>query len=60
MKWLKRLFAWIKALFKKETMRKNVTLYIGDIQADLDSNALILFNYTQEDLQNPTIVKNSY
>jgi hypothetical protein len=41
-------------------MRKNVTLHIGDIRADLDSNALILFNYTQEDLQNPTIVKNSY
>lgn len=41
-------------------MRKNVTLHIGGIQADLDSNALILFNYTQEDLQNPTIVKNSY
>ena len=41
-------------------MRKNLTLYIGGIQADLDNNALILFNYTQEDLQNPTIVKNSY
>lgn len=41
-------------------MRKNVTLYIGDTRADLDNNALILFNYTQEDLQNPTIVKNSY
>ena len=41
-------------------MRKNVTLFIGDIQADLDNDALILFNYTQEDLQNPTIVKNSY
>ena len=41
-------------------MRKNVTLHIGDIRADLDNNALILFNYTQEDLQNPTIVKNSY
>ena len=61
MRWIKRLIAWIKALFhKKETMRKNVTLFIGDIQADLDNNALILFNYTQEDLQNPAIVKNSY
>ena len=60
MKWLRKLIAWIKALFKKETMRKNVTLFIGDIQADLDNDALILFNYTQEDLQNPTIVKNSY
>ena len=37
-----------------------MTLYIGDTRADLDNNALILFNYTQEDLQNPTIVKNSY
>ena len=60
MKWLRRLIAWLKALFKKQTMRKNVTLFIGDIQADLDNDALILFNYTQEDLQNPTIVKNSY
>ena len=61
MRWIKRLIAWLKALFhKKETMRKNVTLFIGDIQADLDNNALILFNYTQEDLQNPAIVKNSY
>ena len=60
MKWLKRLIAWLKALFKKQKMRKNVTLFIGDIQADLDNDALILFNYTQEDLQNPTIVKNSY
>lgn len=41
-------------------MRKNFTLYIGGVEADLDNNALILFNYTQEDLQNPTIVKNSY
>ena len=41
-------------------MRKNLTLYIGGVEADLDNNALILFNYTQEDLQNPTIVKNSY
>ena len=41
-------------------MRKNLTLYIRGIKADLDSKALILMNYTQEDLQNPTIVKNSY
>lgn len=41
-------------------MRKNVSLYIGGIEADLDNKGLILFNYTQEDLQNPTIVKNSY
>lgn len=62
MRWLKRLIERIKALFRKKqkTMRKNVTLFIGDIQADLDNDALILFNYTQEDLQNPTIVKNSY
>ena len=41
-------------------MRKNLTLYIRGMKADLDSKALILMNYTQEDLQNPTIVKNSY
>lgn len=41
-------------------MRKNVTLYIGNLIADLSGDGLILFNYTQEDLTNPTIVKNSY
>jgi len=41
-------------------MRRNIELYINDSRVDLDSEALILFNYRFEDLSNPTIVKNSY
>lgn len=37
-----------------------VFLYIGDRRADLNDQAIILFNYTMEDLRNPTTVKNSY
>ena len=35
-------------------------LYIAGTQVDLNSDNLILWNYTQEDLANPAIVKNSY
>lgn len=35
-------------------------MYIGGQQADLGDDALILLNYTQEELTNPTVVKNSY
>ncbi len=41
-------------------MRKKISLYIGERLVDLDTSSLILFNYTMEDLSNPTIVKNSY
>lgn len=41
-------------------MRRNISLYIADQLVDLDENSFILFNYTQEDLSNPTIVKNSF
>lgn len=41
-------------------MRRKVSLYIGDTLVDLDDQSLILFNYTMEDLSNPTIVKNSF
>lgn len=41
-------------------MKRQVRLYIGGQEADLGEGDLILFNYTQEDLSNPTIVKNSY
>lgn len=40
-------------------MRK-VILYIGGTKADLSGQELILMNWTQNDLTNPTIVKNSY
>ena len=41
-------------------MRRKISLYIGDRLADLDDQSFILFNYTMDDLSNPTIVKNSY
>lgn len=41
-------------------MRRNISLYIGNSLVDLDQDSLVLFNFTQEDLENPTIVKNSY
>lgn len=41
-------------------MRRNISLYIGGNLVELDNEELVLFNYTQEDLDNPTIVKNSY
>ena len=41
-------------------MKRYVKLYIGDEEADLDDQSFILFNWTMEDLTNPTVVKNSY
>ena len=41
-------------------MRNKVKLYIGGKRADLDNGAFLLLNYTQEDLSNPTIIKNSF
>ena len=41
-------------------MKRQVRLYIGGQEADLSEGDLILFNYTLEDLSNPTVVKNSY
>ena len=41
-------------------MRRKIKLYIGDSLVDLDDQAIILFNYTMEDLSNPTIVRNSF
>lgn len=39
---------------------EKVSLYIAGKKADLDEQSFILFNYTMEDLSNPTIVKNSF
>lgn len=41
-------------------MRINLSLYIAGQLADLDQESFILFNYTMEDLSNPTIVRNSF
>lgn len=41
-------------------MRRKVSLYIADRLVDLDDTSFILYNYTMEDLRNPTIVRNSF
>lgn len=41
-------------------MRRKIALYIAGQLADLDEQSFILFNYTMEDLTNPTIVRNSF
>lgn len=42
-------------------MKRHISLYIGGRPADLDEDGtLLLFNYTQEEISNPTIVKNSW
>lgn len=41
-------------------MRRNVSLYIAGMPVDLDDQSFILFNYTMEEISNPTIVKNSF
>ena len=41
-------------------MRNKVQLYIEGLRADLDDGSFLLLNYTQEDLSNPTIVRNSF
>ena len=57
MRWLKRIIAWIKNLFCK---KMRISLYIANNLVDLDDQSFILFNYTMDDLANPTIVKNSF
>lgn len=41
-------------------MRQKITLFIEDRMVDLDEKTFILFNYTMEDLTNPTIVRNAF
>lgn len=60
MGWLRSILVWVKNLFAKRNMRRKISLYIGDRLVDLDDQSFILFNYTMDDLSNPTIVKNSF
>ena len=60
MRWLRAILEWVKKLFAKKTMRRKISLYIADQMVDLDDQSFILFNYTMDDLSNPTIVKNSF
>lgn len=39
---------------------KDIRLYIADALVDLDSESIITMNYTLDDTDNPTIVKNSF
>lgn len=41
-------------------MNKNIKLYINGIEADLTEDISLPITYIQEDLTNPTIVKNSF
>ena len=41
-------------------MRRKIQLYIAGALADLNDQALVLFNYALTDIQKPTAVKNSY
>lgn len=41
-------------------MRRKISLYIENQLVDLDEQSFVLFNYTMDDLSNPTIVRNSY
>lgn len=41
-------------------MRRKISLYIAGQPIDLDDQSFILFNYTMEEMSNPTIVRNSF
>lgn len=41
-------------------MRRRISLYIGGILADLDDESLVIMNYTAEDVENPTVIRNSF
>ena len=41
-------------------MRRKISLYIAGQPVDLTDQTFILFNYTMDDLSNPTVVKNSF
>lgn len=41
-------------------MRRRISLFIGDRLADLDEDSLVIMNYTAEDVENPTVIRNSF
>lgn len=41
-------------------MRRNISLWINGQRADINDDTLIQFNFLRTDLDNPTIVRNSY
>lgn len=60
MRLIRSILRWVKSLFTKVNMRRKISLYIADQLVDLDDQSFILFNYTMDDLSNPTVVKNSF
>lgn len=56
---IKRLVSWLLAFFKIKYM-KNLILYIGSFQADLDDSVSISLIHKLENLQNPTDINGSY
>lgn len=41
-------------------MKRDITLYIAGRRADLEDETLVVFNYAADDLENPTIAKNTW
>lgn len=41
-------------------MRRRISLFVGGNLADLDEESLVIMNYTADDVENPTIVRNSF
>lgn len=41
-------------------MKRTLTLYIGNMPADLSDESFVLLNLRQDDLGNPTVVRNSF
>lgn len=41
-------------------MRQNISLYLGDMEVEFNQPPSILYNYTQDEITNPTVIKNSY
>ena len=41
-------------------MKDDIQLFIGGMPVDLGDNVDVLFNYSVDELTNPTIVRNSY
>ena len=41
-------------------MRQEVNLYLGDMQVEFSQPPQILYNYIQDEVTNPTVIKNSF
>lgn len=41
-------------------MKNNIRLFIGDMEVDFKTTPDIFYNFTEEDLTNPTVVNNSF